>query len=365
MISILILIIGLILFVGLVVAHELGHAIVAARNGVEVEEFGVGFPPSFWSKKLKNGTILSLNWLPLGGFVKLKGEHDSAEGPGTYGGANLWVKTKILLAGVVMNWLAAVLIFTILALTGLPQLLPDQFTIAGDTSISQHDVIATMVIKDSPADKAGIKNNDRIIKFDGQPVVTAQNMLDLTSSHSGRTVDIVYEHQGATKSTQVTLNKNRIPNQGYLGIQPDEEILRRSTWSAPIVGAGVTAQFTAMTFQGLVTTVGHLIHQQYHEAGQGVAGPVGIFTILQRSSELGLTPVLFLISIISLTLAVMNTLPIPALDGGRLFVTLLFRIFRGNLTKKREEIIQGAGFVGLMLLVLLITVIDVGRIIGK
>src|ERR1035437_1069413 len=99
---------GLAVLVFLVVVHELGHAIIARRNGVAVEEFGIGFPPLAWSRKLKNGVLFSLNWLPLGGFVKLQGEHDAARGKGDYGSASFWQKTKILLAGVLTNWLVAV-----------------------------------------------------------------------------------------------------------------------------------------------------------------------------------------------------------------------------------------------------------------
>jgi regulator of sigma E protease len=121
---------GLIILVILVVIHELGHAIVARRNGVVVEEFGVGFPPKAWAKKLKrsilgNDVLFSINWLPLGGFVKLQGEHDAADKKGDYGAATYWQKTRILLAGVLMNWAAAVVLFTILALVGLPKILPN------------------------------------------------------------------------------------------------------------------------------------------------------------------------------------------------------------------------------------------------
>ena len=116
------ILIGLIALIVLVVLHELGHAIVARRNGVTVEEFGIGFPPKAWSRRLKNGIEFSINWLPLGGFVRMKGEHDAATGKGAYGAATFWQKTKILLAGVVVNWLTAAVIFTGLALVGLPKL---------------------------------------------------------------------------------------------------------------------------------------------------------------------------------------------------------------------------------------------------
>src|SRR5579884_2711868 len=120
--SILLLIIGLLLFVGLVVVHEFGHLLAARRNGVIVEEFGIGFPPTAWSKKLKNGILLSLNWLPLGGFVRLKGEHDADRQKGSYGRASLKTKTKIMLAGVGMNLIAAFVIFMVLAWVGMPKL---------------------------------------------------------------------------------------------------------------------------------------------------------------------------------------------------------------------------------------------------
>src|SRR5665811_843112 len=120
------IILGLLILVVLVIVHELGHAIAARRNGVVVEEFGIGFPPKAWGRKLKNGVLFSLNWLPLGGFVKLQGEHDAADQKGDYGAATFWQKTKILFAGVIMNWIVAAVLLSILALTGLPKVLPDQ-----------------------------------------------------------------------------------------------------------------------------------------------------------------------------------------------------------------------------------------------
>src|SRR3954464_2992547 len=128
-------VIAILLFISLVLVHEWGHYIVARSNGVDVEEFGLGFPPRAWGKKLKSGMVLSLNWLPLGGFVKLKGEYDADTRAGSFGAASLWAKTKIMLAGVTMNLLVGLALLTILALVGMPKLLSkdsvgeDQFTV--------------------------------------------------------------------------------------------------------------------------------------------------------------------------------------------------------------------------------------------
>jgi regulator of sigma E protease len=358
--SILFFILGIIMFVGLVVLHELGHAIVAKRNGVKVREFGIGFPPKAWSKKLKSGMLLSINWLPLGGFVRLKGEHDAAEGQGTYGGATTWVKAKIILAGVAVNWLMAALIFTIIALFGMPKVFPNQFTIPSDTVVATSPVAVASVTKDSPAQKAGLQEGDVIVSVNNQQITGAEQLIEVAKSNAGKQVTVVYERSGQQTQVDVTLNEQQ-GTQGYLGVAPQQRETMRSTWSAPIVGVGVTVQFTYETLKGLWQTITQLSQAKFAEAGENVAGPIGIFAILQSSSEVGFVPVLFLIGVISLTLAVMNALPIPALDGGRLFVTLLYRAMRRPLTKEREESIQTMGFLILMLIVVLVTVVDVGR----
>lgn len=359
--DIVIFILGIILFVALVVFHEFGHAIAARRNGVVVEEFGIGFPPTAWKRKLKNGTLFTLNWLPIGGFVRLKGEHDSAKGEGTYGGATLWVKTKILLAGVFVNWATAVVIFTILALVGMPKVLPNQFAVAGDTYEQSSGVLAGAVSKDSPAAKAGVQAGDKLISIEGEPVTKAADFSNQTQARAGKTVELVYENAGVVKNTQVTLNQDRANGQGYIGVGAAERATQRATWSAPIVGVGLTVQFTAETFKGLGGSIANLFQAKFAEAGANVTGPIGIIATLKDFSQGGLVPVLFLVGVLSLTLAIMNVLPIPALDGGRLFVTLLFRALKKPLTKEREEAIQTVGFTALMLLVIIITVVDVKR----
>jgi regulator of sigma E protease len=366
------------MFVMLVVVHELGHAIAARRNGVEVEEFGIGFPPRAWGKKLKNGVLLSINWLPLGGFVKLKGESDDAKGPGAYGAASLKNKAKILLAGVVINWLTAVVIFTILAVVGMPRLVEKQFTIASDTKIVRQDILVEFVGKDSPAEKSGLKVGDHLQSVAGEHITNPEQVSRLTREHAGQKVPVTYMRDKQAHLSVVQLNPQNKDGKGFLGLSTLSRSTQRSTWSSPIVGAGLTGQLTALTFQGLGNALGNFFaglfqsvnpsgqvrhegKQHLQTAGDNVAGPVGIFVVLKQVSSDGFALMLYLIGVISLTLAVMNALPIPALDGGRLFVTLLFRVRKKPLTKEREEQIHGYGFAVLLTLIALITILDVKR----
>jgi regulator of sigma E protease len=374
------ILVGLLILVFLVVVHELGHAIVARRNGVVVEEFGIGFPPRAWKKKLKNGVLLTLNWLPLGGFVKLQGEHDAASKKGDYGAASFWAKTKILLAGVVINWLVAAILLTILAATGLPKILPNQFMIPNDTIITKQPVELAAVTKDSPAAKADLQVGDQILRFAGEPVDSSESLVQQTKAKKGQKVEIIYSRGGVEATAQVELRDTNTDNQGYLGVASGQREQMRASWSAPIVGVVTTGQFTLVTLQGLGDLVMNLVkgtvlqfssdsatrikaHQDLQTVGNSVAGPVGILgTIFPAAEQAGLTQLIFLTAIISLTLAVMNVLPIPALDGGRWFTMAIFRLLKKPLTKEREEKIQGTGFLILMLLVIVITVADVAKL---
>jgi regulator of sigma E protease len=388
--AILLLVLGLVLFVGLVVVHELGHFLVARRNGVEAEEFGIGFPPALWRKRVKSkrGDFdFTLNLLPLGGFVRMKGEHDSDTEPGTFGAAPVWAKTKIMAAGVVMNFITAFLLFTFVALIGMPKLVPNQFTVKSDTKVVSSQLFAGAVDPKSPAHTAGLQSGDRLLTIsDGTKTVqlkATDTLPDVTKSFAGKKVTITYSRQGAEKTATATMRtkaevdaslKTDTPK-GYLGVVPATYTMQRSTWSAPVVAGGVMAQFTGLTMQGLgkaLAGLGGIVagsatgntparqHAQT-EASSQVSGPLGIFFILKSGSILGLQYILFIVAYISLTLAIMNILPIPALDGGRLWLTLISRAFGKPLSQRTEEIVNATGFFLLMGLIVLITVVDVKR----
>lgn len=251
--SVLLLILGLLLFVALVVVHEFGHYLAARRNGVEVEEFGIGFPPTAWKRKLKNGVLLSVNWLPLGGFVRLKGEHDSDTSAGSYGAAGLWAKCKIMLAGVGMNLLAAWLLLTFLALVGLPRLVDNQYSFK-TAHTTRQEVLVGYIEPNSPAQKAGLKERDQIVGIGfnkevkcqdtascalvTEPLSNADDLKRRTQESAGQQIPIEIKEGSESRIVFATLRtkaevaaslKTDNPK-GYLGIVPTEFSLQRYSW---------------------------------------------------------------------------------------------------------------------------------------
>lgn len=383
------IILGLVILVLLVVVHELGHGIVARRNGVVVEEFGIGFPPKAWGKKIKQSilgknVLFTLNWLPLGGFVKLQGEHDSATGKGDYGAASYWVKTKILLAGVLMNWIIAAVLLTGIAFVGLPKIVENQFSVANDTEIIKKPLTAVIVQPGSPAEKSGIEPNDTLLRLNGIALDSPQRLSELSEANKGKKVEIIYTRGQEEKIASVDLRSSNADGKGYLGVGPGQREEIKATWSAPIVGVGTTAQFTWISLKGTGELAWNALtgfikslsfwdaasqksgSEELDEVGKNVAGPVGILgVIFPQAQQAGFKQIVFLTAIISLSLAVMNALPIPALDGGRFWTMTIFKLLKKPLTKEREESIQATGFLILMALVILVTWADVGKFFQK
>lgn len=355
--------IAVLFFILLIVVHEYGHFIAAKRNGVEVEEFGIGFPPKIVGKTFGKGiwrSYYTLNLLPLGGFVKLKGEADADKEKGAYGAASFWAKTKIILAGVFMNFVVAWLIFSVLAATGIPSMISNQYK--RDSAQQVKNFVAVGYTEEgSPAEEAGLLVGDRITSVNNVVVDSSSTLFDTTEELAGQEVAIEYVRDGQDETTSAVLRTVE-SDEPFLGVGPaDIEVNKYPLWEAPIVGAGTTLQLTGETYKGLGRLVGDLFGGEFSEAADNVSGPVGIFVILDNASVFGFEFLLFFIGIISLTLAVMNSLPIPALDGGKLFVSGAFKLIRKPLTKNIETAIHGTGFVVLMGLILLISYVDVQR----
>lgn len=381
MFEVFLIFLGIFLFSLLVVLHEYGHFLVAKRNGVEVKEFGLGFPPKIVGKTFGKGifrSYYSLNLFPIGGFVRLEGENDEATGRKSYGSKSLWVKTKIILAGVVVNFLIATFLFTLLALIGIPKLLPaepnfsdEQFSLASDTQIIEKKILVSWIDEDSPAEEADLKLGDEVVSFSSENqfylIENSDHLNNLTLQLAGQVVEIqvVRDRADQTIETELrTVAEAEAANSGRLGISTSDFIIQRNTWSAPITGVALTYQYSKVTLQGLGQVVGSLFKGDTQTASESVTGPIGIFFILKASAEHGVRLILMLIALISLTLAIINSLPIPALDGGRLMLTLFFRkVLKKPLVKSVENKIVGISMIFLLSLMALITFVDLNRFI--
>lgn len=397
-------IIGLLILMGLIVAHEFGHFIMARRNGVRVKEFGIGFPPRMvawtrnpkWQKgnkkekkwlrlpksewgKEQDSLIFSLNWLPIGGFCAMDGESDADTRPGTFGAASFWAKTKILFAGVVMNWLVAAVVLTVLAFTGMPQFLNNQFRIDNDSKIIGDGVTVHSVVEDSPAARAGFQAGDRLLKVADEEIVYPDTVTTYGSAHAGQEVQYLVERNGEQKTLTATLNPSG--PEYALGIQMSYgQTFVRSTWSAPLVGVGTTLQLTGETFKGLGDLVWNLVSgvaRQFSPnaavredgkndlatVGDSVSGPVGIVGVMFPAfAQAGAANLAFLAALISVSLACMNVLPIPALDGGRWLLIAIYKLRGKKLTKETEERIVSRAFMVLLALIVIITVLDIVKL---
>ena len=242
------IIIGIVILMLLVVAHEFGHFIMARRNGVKVLEFGIGFPPrakawikkggkwhklpkSDWDQK-QDSTILSLNWLPIGGFCSMDGESAADTRKGTFGAANFWSKTKILFGGVLMNWLVAFVLLTILAFTGMPQFLNNQFYLSNDANISGEGVTVREVMANSPAEQAGFQTGDQILAVGDTKIMYPTDVTAYGQDHAGQEVKYQIKRDNETQDLTVKLNSS---DANYLlGVSMSfGQTFIRSTWSAP------------------------------------------------------------------------------------------------------------------------------------
>jgi regulator of sigma E protease len=355
-----VLIFGFLIFV-----HELGHYVAARRSGVEVEEFGFGFPPRLVGKQVGR-TIYSINWIPLGGFVKLKGETLTDKTPGSFGATSFWGKTKILFAGVTMNALTAFAILWGLCLTGLPPLVHNQFSFGHSTFAQPKQVMVLAVGKDSPADKAGIKKGDVVLAADGKLLESEQQLIDLTRQKAGEEVSFLISvpaRGGQRADVHAMYIKLNSPDskEGFLGVSPMQTYkLRYVLGDAFVTAVGLTLQMMWLTLAAFGSLlVGLFMHAQ---VGDQVAGPVGIVVILANILELGLPYVLIFVASISISLAVINALPLPALDGGRWTLAAVQRVTNKQLSERTENMVHLAGFAALILLMLVVTIYDIKRL---
>ncbi len=349
----------------LVLIHEAGHYLVAKKLGVKVEEFGFGFPPRIYGKKIGE-TLYSINLLPIGGFVKLYGEDEAGGGKlGSVKSSALkakgkdlkraffarpaWQRASIVIAGVVMNFLLAIVLISYL------------FAVQGVPVPSQH-VIVQSVSPGSPADQAGLKQDDAILSVNGSVVSNSQQLISITKAHLGETLTLQIEDTNQQVHNIRITPRIRYPkNEGAMGVAIANLMTKRYTWyQAPFVGTLESFNDSWKIIQGLGDAIFQAATQR--TVPKGLAGPVGIAQLTGETVQFGFNAVLSLVSLLSLNLAVLNILPIPALDGGRLFFILFEAITQKKVNPRIEGYTHAVGMALLLMLILFLTFHDLIRL---
>ncbi len=328
----------------LILVHEAGHFAFAKLMRVRVDEFGLGFPPRLKSWYWR-GTRYSINAIPLGGFVKMLGENGAAAEPDSFGAKAPWRRLVILAAGPTMNLILAVVIFFSAFLWGSPRGL----------------TVITGVAAGSPASIAGLLPNDTIRAVNGKRVTYLDQLLNVTQNRAGQPTTLRIQRGTSNFTVRIVPRLHPPPHQGAIGINLDRfTIIRYAPQSA-----------FRMSFQEIGAAVQNLpqIFQSLsHPESGSVQGPIGIAQsttqVVGSEPSLGPGSVLYFIAILSVSLGVINLLPIPALDGGRIVFVVLSFFRRRNLAPEVEGLIHLVGMAALLLLILFVSYQDIAHILG-
>jgi regulator of sigma E protease len=352
----------------LVVSHEFGHFIVAKKSGIRVDEFSFGFPPKLFGMK-RGETTYNFNALPFGGYVKIFGENpdeESTTGPDSkrsFVNKPRYIQASVLFAGVVMNFLVAWLLLSIAFTSGLPS--STGGAPAGST-IENQALTVTSVMSGSPADKAGLKIRDKISSLesgdDKVEAVTAENLRSFVQAHGDQPIKILYVRGDETKETSVTPSDAIIAGTPAIGISMDMiGTLRLPVHKAIWEGLKLSWNLVVATFKGFYT----LIHDALlgHGNLSQITGPVGIVGVVGDAAKFGFIYLLSFTALISINLAVINLIPFPALDGGRLLFLLIEKIKGSRIKPQVANMANMIGFGLLMLLMVVITYHDIVKLL--
>jgi regulator of sigma E protease len=336
---------------GLIFIHELGHFLACRLLGIEVEEFGIGFPPRLGTLFVRNGTAYTLNALPLGGFVRPKGEGDPSI-PGSIEAASPWARLGVYLAGPLMNVLVGIILFTsMFAAYGLPQ-------VRQDVGVAVLDVVPG-----APADQAGLQLCDRILAFDGQQLHDVETLSTLTRQHLGEPVTLTVARGAQTFEVTLIPRTDFPPDQGPLGIGINYPVVFEpvAPTQALLSGLGATLQ-TGATIAALPARLvsGAISYDEGRPVG--LKGMYDMYSAARAGDLFACTPrglsVLNFLASITMSLAVLNLLPIPALDGGRILFLLPELLFRKRIPPRYEMAVNALGFFLLLALMFWINIQD-------
>lgn len=382
-------------FFAVVIFHELGHFLAARRTGVKVEEFGVGIPPrAAVIGRDKKGCEYTLNYLPIGGFVRLKGEDELAptsDDPDAFASKSYWAKSAVILAGVVFNFILAFLIFIGLFWHGVAPLavnskfetrsetlLVPSFDKAVELGIFKVSGITVNPVSGSPAQLAGVMKDDRVIQVEGVSVGSPKEFVERIKAHSADAdgIQLVLSRSGAQISVSVMPKDSKIGTSvSYAGFAVNEGFRYQYPFREAVgVAARETVNQTAFTFELLFEIVRKLTvprnAAEREEAAAGVGGPIAVGGLFVKlvSDKVGVSVILAVAALLSINLGAFNLLPLPALDGGRFFIATLLAPLKGMKSakiRKIEAAIHQIGFTLLIIIAVIVALHDVWKLIWK
>lgn len=344
----------------LVLIHEFGHFIVAKKNGIFVEEFGLGLPPRIFGIKIGE-TLYSLNLLPIGGFVKVLGEEEAEKkdipknmANRTFYSKSLRVKASVIVAGVVCNFLLGWALVSFLFTKGMP--------------VPTTQVTVTRVEKNSPASVSGLKSGDIITDLSigsvKEKLGSNEELISLTREYSGKELTLTVKRGASIETLKLTPRKKHPKNEGPLGVVlKPYEIKKYSVVEAPFYGLYHASRITVTVASELLHTLGRLL--TFQKIQGEIAGPVGIAILTSEAAKSGVDSFLQLVAILSLNLAVINIFPFPALDGGRLAMIVYEGVTKKKINPGVERKLNIAGFAILLSLILLVTISDLVKLVIK
>lgn len=348
--TILAILAGIIILSIILLVHEFGHFFAAKITGVKVEEFGLGFPPKAVKLFSWGETLFTLNWIPFGGFNKILGEDEKSKDPRAFcnksAGVRFFIASGGILANLIFAWILLTVWFWILPYIQIPNY-----------------VAIIQVDPGSPAQVADLKPNDLIVQIDNTKLQTPELVSEYTQNHKGQEINLEIKRQGKIIDKKIVLGNSEHP----LGVAMSEtgnEKVAIKWYQAPYLALKEMWAVTYLTFY----YVGQFFVGLFHKtktAGFELSGPVGIVASISQIAYLSWLLLIRVAALISLGLGLFNILPIPAVDGGRLFFIGMEKIFGKKVIRsEHENAIHAVGFIILIILSLLIVYLDVRRILG-
>jgi len=343
----------------LVLVHELGHFLAAKIAGVKVEEFGLGFPPKLYRRKIGE-TVFSLNLIPFGGFVKLLGLEEADKSQHSFSQKSPWQRAIILVSGILMNLVLAIVIFTIGFSIGMTPLIKPASEYSPNV---KNEILITEVLENSPAQKSGLIAGETVLsgkdQSGWQDFSTIAQFQDFTKKNQGQEVTLRLKEDGTTQEKAVQLSSGEAPlgvglaEIGLVKIRPDKAFIAacKEVWALIVLIILFLYDFFKLLF----------VHGRL---SQEVGGPVAIFSYTSAAIKFGLNAILQFVGLLTINLALLNILPFPALDGGKLLFVALEMGFRKKVVRMEvENIIHLIGLILLILLFVIITYRDIIRIV--